>query len=68
VKDPDRLAAPPLVGLVRSRDHCIFAWRQTQGSEVRTVEIRADHCLQCIADVRRQGFTPVTTDGKEYPA
>jgi hypothetical protein len=63
VKDPERL-----VGLVRPREHCIFAWRRVQGSDERTVEILADHCLQCVSEVRRLGYKLVTSDGKDYPA
>jgi hypothetical protein len=64
----DRSTPPPLVGLVRPREHCIFTWRQQEGSDERTVVILADHCLQCVSDLRRRGFKLVTGDGKGHPA
>jgi hypothetical protein len=65
----DDLYSPgSLVGLVRPREHCIFTWRKIDGASQRTIEIQSHHCLQCIAELRRQGFMLLTANGKEYPA
>jgi hypothetical protein len=57
-----------LVGLVRPREHCIFTWHKADGSAQRTIEVQTHHCLQCIAELRRQGFRLITPDGKGHPA
>jgi hypothetical protein len=57
-----------LVGLVRARDHCTFTWSKAEGSETRKIEVRPDHCLQCLAEIRRRGFRLVLPDGQDYPA
>jgi hypothetical protein len=56
-----------LVGLVRLRDHCTFTWRGSEAERTRTVEVRDDHCLQCLTEARRLGYRVVSPDGKDYP-
>lgn len=61
---------PPvmLVGLMRVREHCTFTWRKPETGGVRAVEVLADHCLQCIAELRRGGFELINPDGTAYPS
>jgi hypothetical protein len=54
-------------GLLRPRDHCTFTWTQAEDAEIRTVEVRPDHCLQCIAELRRRGHRLISSDGNELP-
>jgi hypothetical protein len=44
------------VGLIRMRDHCTFTWRQHEGSDLRSVEVRATHCSECVAALETSGF------------
>jgi hypothetical protein len=54
-------------GLVRPRDHCTFTWTQAENTEIRSVEVRPDHCLQCVAELRRRGHRLISSDGTELP-
>jgi hypothetical protein len=54
-------------GLLRTRDHCTFTWTLDEGQDKRTVLLRRDHCLECIAELRRRGYRLVSEDGLERP-
>ena len=64
----ERPAPPPLVGLIRVREHCTFAWRRATPADEVSVEIRETHCAPCIAEARRRGYRLLTRDGKDYSA
>jgi hypothetical protein len=57
-----------LVGLTRVREHCTFTWRKPETGGERMVEIRADHCLECIAELRRRGCHLINPDGSPHPS
>ena len=59
---------PPaiLVGLVTVREHCTFTWRRSESGGARSVEIRPDHCPQCVAELGRRGARLITPDGEPY--
>jgi hypothetical protein len=44
------------VGLIRMRDHCTFTWSEGEGSDVRSVEVRSNHCSEWVAALRGMGF------------
>jgi hypothetical protein len=54
-------------GLLRPREHCTFTWTQDEDQADRTVTIRRDHCLQCVAELRRRGHRLVSEDGTDLP-
>lgn len=60
-------SGPLRTGLLRPRDHCTFTWTQGEGEAERTVVVRRDHCLQCVARLRRGGHRLVSEDGSEQP-
>jgi hypothetical protein len=45
-----------LVGLIRLRDHCTFTWRKQQDGGPRTVDVRANHCRECVAELVKLGY------------
>lgn len=67
VSDDDHSFPRPLVGLVRVREHCTFTWRKATPGAPASVEVREDHCPQCLADVRRRGYRLLSPDGQDYP-
>jgi hypothetical protein len=54
-------------GLLRPRDHCTFTWTLDEGEDKRTVIVLRDHCVQCIAELRRRGYRLVSEDGVDHP-
>lgn len=54
-----------LVGLVRLRDHCTFAWEATEPGGRRTVRVRSNHCPQCVAELRELGYALLPDDKEE---
>ncbi len=42
-----------VVGLLKVRGHCLFTWHETEIDGRRTVEVHAEHCEECIAELRR---------------
>jgi hypothetical protein len=47
-----------LVGLIRVNEHCLFTWRgippedyHGEGQAPRFVDVTAEHCKRCIAEV-----------------
>ena len=64
----DSSPAAPLVGLVRIREHCTFAWRRAlPGGEV-SVEVRDTHCPRCVAEVRQRGYRLLGPKGEDFSA
>jgi hypothetical protein len=51
-----------LVGLLRVRQHCTFTWRKAARQDERIVEVFANHCSDCVDEVRRRGYRLVLTD------
>lgn len=51
-----------LVGLIRLREHCTFAWQEPEGGGRRTAEVRATHCPDCVAELRTLGYLLVHED------
>jgi hypothetical protein len=41
------------VGLIRLNDCCLFTWSSAGEGRPRTIEIRAEHCERCIAELLR---------------
>jgi hypothetical protein len=54
--------AEMLVGLVRLRDHCTFAWEEPIGGGQRLAHVRRTHCEQCIAELGALGYLTVRED------
>jgi hypothetical protein len=52
-------ARPPLVGLIRLRDHCTFSWEEPAPGGPRRAEVRATHCPACVAELRTKGYVIV---------
>jgi hypothetical protein len=46
-----------LVGLIRLRDHCTFTWRKQEDGGPRTVDVRTNHCSECVAELEKLGYT-----------
>jgi hypothetical protein len=44
-----------LVGLIRLRDHCTFTWSKQEDGGPRTVDVRANHCSECVAELVKLG-------------
>jgi hypothetical protein len=51
-----------LVGLVRPREHCTFAWEEPESGGRRTAWVRGTHCAQCIDELRALGYMLVGED------
>ena len=67
MNDDDQLYKRPLVGLVRVREHCTFAWRKVSPRTPASIEVRENHCPQCVADVRQRGYRLLAPGGQDYP-
>ena len=67
MNNDDPTSIKPLVGLVRVREHCTFAWRKVTPAAPASIEVRENHCPQCVADIRRRGYRLLSPDGQDYP-
>ncbi len=58
--------AVEIIGLLKIRDHCLFTWREPERERRRIVEIRSEHCEQCIAELYKMavGWTLIDRRGK----
>ncbi len=60
-----RTESDDLVGLIRVRQHCTFTWRRNLRHDQRSVDVFANHCADCVDEVRRRGYSLVFTDPEE---
>jgi len=58
---------PRRVGLIRVRNHCTFSWQEDEAGGLRSIAVQANHCSECVVELRKQGYVLVQ-DGAEGPA
>ena len=62
----DRTKSPVvLVGLIRVREHCAFAWEAPVSGGRRVAIARQTHCEGCVAELRRLGYVVKAQHEKE---
>jgi hypothetical protein len=66
VKDRTK-SSEVLVGLIRVREHCAFAWEEPATGGRRVAIATQTHCDDCVAELRRRGYVVRAEDEKEAP-
>jgi hypothetical protein len=51
-----------LVGLIKVRDHCTFAWRRWVVDDTRRATRLSTHCDACVAAMQELGYVVLEPD------